>query len=117
MLAKFPEVNKNDILTTYYHFLAHSIGDSINEIRDLCKEKLNKETVKVLCTGGGAHNSFLIELIKQQKIPKVEIVVPNASIVEFKEAIIFGFLGVKFLQDIKNCSRGVGGMLVKGTRP
>ena len=44
----------------------------------------------------------------------MDIVVPAASIVEFKEAIIFGFLGVKYFEDMKNCSQGVGGMLVKG---
>jgi hypothetical protein len=42
--------------------------------------------------------------------------VPNALIVEFKEAIIFGLLGVKYLSNEKNCSSGVGGMLIKGKK-
>lgn len=42
------------------------------------------------------------------------IVVPSSSFIEFKEAIIFGFLGVKYIENISNCAQGIGGMLVKG---
>lgn len=42
------------------------------------------------------------------------LTVGSAEIVEFKEAIIFAYLGVKFVENIRNCKRGVGGMLAKG---
>jgi anhydro-N-acetylmuramic acid kinase len=49
-----------------------------------------------LITGGGAYNSFLIERINKLQ-PTSQTLVPKAEIVEFKEAIIFAFLGLKRL--------------------
>lgn len=50
------------------------------------------KTGKMLITGGGAFNGFLIERIKQHS--KVQIEIPEKQLVEFKEALIFAFLGV-----------------------
>lgn len=46
---------------------------------------------KTLVTGGGAFNSFLMELIRSKS--KAEIIIPDSKIVKFKEAIVFAFLG------------------------
>lgn len=49
---------------------------------------------KMLCTGGGAHNAFLMELIKQQlKETGVDCVLPAPEIIDFKEAILMAWLG------------------------
>ncbi|MCI4443322.1 MAG: anhydro-N-acetylmuramic acid kinase [Lentimicrobium sp.] len=48
---------------------------------------------KILITGGGAYNEFIIERI-QNYLPKMEIIIPSAKILEFKEALIFALLGV-----------------------
>lgn len=45
----------------------------------------------VLCTGGGAFNAFLIERIGA--LTQNQIMVPAREVVEFKEAIIWAFLG------------------------
>ena len=63
----------------------------------------------VLITGGGVYNDFLIKSIKEKTIN--EIVIPNQSIVEFKEALIFGFLGVLKLRDEVNCLSSVTGAI------
>jgi anhydro-N-acetylmuramic acid kinase len=47
---------------------------------------------KLLATGGGARNKFLIELLKT-KIDS-EVIVPEHVLIDFKEALIFAFLGV-----------------------
>lgn len=46
---------------------------------------------KMLITGGGAHNLLLVNCIKEKT--KLEIIVPDDSIVDFKEALVFAFLG------------------------
>jgi len=62
---------------------------------------------KVLITGGGAYNSFLINSI--QKKTHAQIIIPNKSIVEYKEAVIFGLLGVLRLRNENNCLSSVTG--------
>ncbi len=61
----------------------------------------------LLITGGGAYNTFLIESIKSRSSNK--IVTPSNDIIEFKEAIIFGFLGVLKLRNETNCLQSVTG--------
>ena len=61
----------------------------------------------VLITGGGAYNSFLISRI--QELTNNQIVVPEKDIVEFKEALVFGLLGVLKLRDEINCISSVTG--------
>lgn len=49
----------------------------------------------MLTTGGGAFNNLLIEVIEEQVSRHgIHVVVPDNNIVQFKEAIIFAFLGL-----------------------
>jgi anhydro-N-acetylmuramic acid kinase len=52
----------------------------------------NGNAERVLATGGGAHNGFLVE--RMRVLGAAEIVVPEASTVDFKEALVFAFLGL-----------------------
>lgn len=50
----------------------------------------------ILVTGGGAHNRYLMEVLNE-KFP-ARLVVPDKSIVDYKEAIVFAYLGyLRFL--------------------
>ncbi|PIQ29692.1 MAG: anhydro-N-acetylmuramic acid kinase [Bacteroidetes bacterium CG18_big_fil_WC_8_21_14_2_50_41_14] len=62
---------------------------------------------KVLVTGGGAHNRYLIESIK--KLTSQEIVVPDKQLIDFKEALVFAFMGVLRIQQKVNCLGSVTG--------
>jgi anhydro-N-acetylmuramic acid kinase len=63
---------------------------------------------KVLVTGGGAFNIFLIERISANA-PQCTIVVPDALTINFKEALIFAFLGALYVHDIPSCLKSVTG--------
>lgn len=62
----------------------------------------------LLITGGGAHHHFLIQQIQSQK-DALKIVVPDNLIVDYKEALIFAFLGLLRLNGEVNCLRSVTG--------
>jgi anhydro-N-acetylmuramic acid kinase len=61
----------------------------------------------VLVTGGGVHNEFLMDLIK--RLCKAECIVPENKTADFKEALIFAFLGLLRLRNEINCFASVTG--------
>ncbi|MBR5019448.1 MAG: anhydro-N-acetylmuramic acid kinase [Bacteroidales bacterium] len=63
---------------------------------------------KVLVTGGGARNIFLLERM-QACAPQVRYVVPDALTIDFKEALIFALLGALFMANRPNCLASVTG--------
>lgn len=67
----------------------------------------NSETSEVLITGGGCYNEFLIQQIKRRT--KNKLVIPSDEIVNFKEALIFGFLGVLKMREAINVLSSVTG--------
>jgi anhydro-N-acetylmuramic acid kinase len=86
-----------DILRTFVKHIAIQISKEINI----------KENVKVLITGGGVFNLFLMQQIKNYT--NNEIIIPSKEIIEYKEALIFGFLGVLKLRHEVNCLSSVTG--------
>ncbi len=85
-----------DVLRTFVEHVAIHISNV-----------LNKDGTNVLVTGGGAYNDFLISRINQ--LSKAEICIPNNKILEFKEALIFGLLGVLKERNEVNCLMSVTG--------
>lgn len=62
----------------------------------------------VLLTGGGAFNKYLVERM-QANAPQCKYFVPDARTVNFKEALIFAFLGALWVSDMPNCLSSVTG--------
>lgn len=71
-----------NILATFTEHAAIQIAETFNQ------NKLKK----VLFTGGGTFNTFLIEKIKEKT--DSEIIIPEKKLIDFKEALIFAFMGV-----------------------
>jgi anhydro-N-acetylmuramic acid kinase len=65
---------------------------------------------KLLITGGGAYNDFLIERL-QFYAPEVTITIPEPKVLEYKEALIFGLLGVLKLRNEINVLSSVTGAI------
>ncbi len=93
------KLSTKDILRTFVEHIAVQISNEIN----------SEENASVLVTGGGVYNDFLMACIRQKTINKM--IVPDAFIIEFKEALIFGFLGVLKLRNEINCLSSVTGAL------
>ena len=62
----------------------------------------------LLITGGGAHNKFWINKLKELK---VKTVVPDLKLIDFKEALIFSLLGVLKIRNEINILSSVTGSL------
>lgn len=88
---------KKDLLTTYTEHVAQQIAKVINE------NKLNN----ILVTGGGAKNKFLIERIEFHSNQKFEL--PSDQLINFKEALIFAFMGVLKIRNEINVLSSVTG--------
>lgn len=102
----FPIIEKSkyapqDILQTLYHHLAEQISKIILENKP--------KGGNLLVTGGGAHNQFFIEILKVHLKQQVEVVIPQTNIVNFKEALVFAFLGVLRFRKEVNVLKSVTG--------
>jgi len=97
-----PILNKHrlsveDKLRTVYEHIAEQITYST----------FNTQRSTILITGGGAYNDFLVERIKA--LTNHKIIIPEKNIIEFKEALIFAFLGVLRMRNEVNCLKSVTG--------
>lgn len=93
------EINVKNIMRTFVEHIAIQIVE--------CIEKL--PLTKMLITGGGAFNRFLIEQISIKT--KHQLIVPDSLTVNFKESIIFAFLGVLRFRNEINCLKSVTGAI------
>jgi len=89
---------------------AISIEDQLHTITEHVAFQLSsifKKDSTILVTGGGAYNSYLIERINNYK--KINLIIPPAELIEFKEALIFALLGILKLRNENNCLKSVTG--------
>jgi anhydro-N-acetylmuramic acid kinase len=101
----FPLINSfaisvEDKLRTFCEHIAIQIATSVNL-------KSQTSSPKLLITGGGALNTYLISRLKDHC--KAEVIIPEKKIIEFKEALIFAFLGVLRWRGEINCLKSVTG--------
>jgi anhydro-N-acetylmuramic acid kinase len=86
-----------DVLKTFVEHLAIQISTELNK----------KNTISVLATGGGVYNTYLFKRLEYYTSSSIKI--PEKSLIDFKEAVIFGFLGVLKLRNEINCLQSVTG--------
>ena len=103
VVENFYELIKNydntikDILRTLVEHAAIQISEILNKYGN----------GKVLLSGGGTYNNFFIKILTHHSNSK--FIIPSKSIIDYKEALIFGFLGVLKLRNEINCMKSVTG--------
>lgn len=85
-----------NVLRTYYESISSQIAQAID-----------KKGATVLVTGGGAHNRFLMRLISA-KTSSI-LITPQHELIDFKEAIVFAFLGYRRIYHKANSLKTVTG--------
>ena len=96
----FPMIDKMEhdipiILRTFIEHSAIQIG------------KIIRNNKSVLITGGGVFNSFLMGRI--EFYAEIKIKIQSTELINYKEALIFAFLGVLRVENQVNCLRSVTG--------
>jgi anhydro-N-acetylmuramic acid kinase len=98
-----------DQLATCVEYTARMIGEALQKYH----------ISSVLITGGGAYNTFLVNRLKVHYTGQIEI--PSDSVIQFKEAIVFAYLGylrateqTNTLSSVTKASRdSIGGCIYK----
>lgn len=82
ILPKLKDESPENILATFTEHAAIQISAVFKQFN----------LKKVLFTGGGTYNEYLLERIKIMS--DTEIIVPEKKLIDFKEGLIFAFMGV-----------------------
>ena len=90
-------ISAKDLLATATEHIAYQIVRATEHL----------ESSKMLITGGGAKNNYLIERIRMMS--KHEIIIPDTMIIDYKEALIFAFLGALKMEGKINVLSSVTG--------
>lgn len=117
LIKKF-NITTEDALRTYAEHIVQQIHQSILNLQ------LSTGNSKLLVTGGGAFNKFLIKRLQEilQQL-KIEIVIPEEIVIKYKEALIMALIGVlrwreeyNVLASVTGAQRNsIGGALWLGT--
>lgn len=117
---QYPKSLSNEFGTlTIFEKIQHytcSIQDKLNtfcehiaqQITEVCKQ--HTELKKMLITGGGAYNEYLISRIQFYLAKKnIEVVIPENNLIEYKEALIMALIGVLRWREQHNVMHHVTG--------
>lgn len=96
-ILKSHPISIEDKLATCVEYSAQKISEVLN----------SNQLKSLLITGGGAYNDFLITRIKHYFKGVIEI--PRDEIIQFKEAIIFAYLGYLRINNLPNAIASVTG--------
>ncbi len=88
-----------DLLNTVVEHAAMQIAKSFDSVSH----------IKILVTGGGAYNDYLTEKIAFYCGSKCDFIIPESKVIEYKEAMIFAFLGLLRLTGKPNTFKSVTG--------
>ena len=101
LLDQFPDRAENQLHTA----IEHIAGQISRQLRQLSSNKGGA----VLVTGGGALNTYLIEVLQLRLGPDFAVELPSEELINFKEALIFAFLGALRLRERTNVLSSVTG--------
>ena len=97
ILEKYNLYPESDLLSTFTEHIALRISSCVNE----------GAGKNMLVTGGGAYNDHLIE--RMRELCATNIILPEPLLIEYKEAMVFAFLGLLRLRGKVNVLGSVTG--------
>lgn len=104
--------NTDDDMRTYVEHISRQIAGAVVQLQSDFKlnEKIKSGEQKMLVTGGGAKNVFLMKRLKELlSAHDVSIEIPSNELIDFKEAIIMALIGVLRWREENNTLSSVTG--------
>jgi len=95
-----------DALRTYVEHIAVQIARAVERLAAGAAEGGDGARPKMLVTGGGAHNTFMVDRLRSVGI---DVVVPEAQLVDYKEALVMALIGVLRWREENNVLASVTG--------
>jgi anhydro-N-acetylmuramic acid kinase len=96
-----------DIFNTTTVYIVSQIQKTLEQI---FQKYTNKRHYKLIATGGGALNTYMMELLQQKaENLNIELIIPTKQIIEFKEAALLALIGLFRLHQIPNSLSSVTG--------
>jgi anhydro-N-acetylmuramic acid kinase len=86
-IVRESKASKEDKMKTLCDHIGDQIGSNIENLNSN-----SSQTIRVLATGGGVFNNILVDHIRTHT--DAEIVIPDSSLINYKEALIFALLGI-----------------------
>jgi len=103
--------NIPDALRTYVEHISVQIKNSVLALKNRKPLPVPGATNhKLLCTGGGAFNTFLVERLKGQLSElNIDLIIPGEKLVKYKEALIMALIGILRWREKANVLSSVTG--------
>lgn len=101
-IVEATEATTEDLLHTAVHHICEKIAQQIHQ-------NTIKTGQKVLVTGGGALNIFLIDTLTEKLGAETQVIVPDKKLIDFKEAMVFAFMGALRAEKLSNVLNSVTG--------
>lgn len=92
----------NNLLHTAVHHVCEKIAQQIHQ-------NTIRPGQRLLVTGGGALNTFLIETLTKKLGNETQVVVPEPTLIDFKEAMVFAFMAALRIERQINVLNSVTG--------
>jgi anhydro-N-acetylmuramic acid kinase len=103
-IIKSFDYSPEDKLNTFCNFIAQRI---VQELKSVCQnENTDFSGKRMLVTGGGAYNQYLMECISDMCSNElgIQVSIPPKQIIEFKEALLMALAGLLRIRNIPICS-------------
>ena len=94
------------------HTAVHHIAEQISvAIESTLRRHRQPSTVnrQLMIAGGGAKNSFLIDCLQKKLGSSIQVIVPDAKLIDYKEALVFALMGVLKMEGEVNVLASVTG--------
>ncbi|MDH3697491.1 MAG: anhydro-N-acetylmuramic acid kinase [Flavobacteriaceae bacterium] len=117
LVETFDDTPEN-LLHTAVHHIAEQIAMAVQSTLEQNSQpssakapagKPSPVNSQLLATGGGAKNSFLMEILQEKLGDQIQLIIPDKKLIDYKEALVFALMGILKMEGQINILSSVTG--------